>query len=95
METTAGKFEQVNDGLQSMLSKLLNELGALQGSWEGSGARSFENVKVAYEANQKKLGEALRETATAIRTAGKDYTAADEESGSRVNNINTSVNLPL
>jgi len=95
METTAQKFEGVDDSLNSMLSRLLNELEALRTGWQGQAGRSFEQVKQAYEANQRKLSTALRETATAIRSSGTNYTATDEESSSRVGNISTSVNLPL
>lgn len=95
MDSTASKFDQANDSLNSMLSRLLNELEALRTGWQGAGGRSFESVKQAYEANQRKLSAALQETAGAIRTSGSNYTSTDQDSSSRVNNINTSVNLPL
>lgn len=95
MESAATKFEHVNESLQGMLSRLMGELEVLQTAWQGAGGRSFTQVKEAYAANQKKLSEALRETATAIRTSGKNYTAADEHSHSQVSGINTHVNLPL
>jgi ESAT-6 family protein len=95
MESAATKFEHVNESLQGMLSRLMGELEALRTGWQGNAGRSFEQVKQAYETNQKKLSEALRETATAIRTSGKNYTAADEHTSSQVGGINTQVNLPL
>lgn len=95
MESTANKFEGVDEGLNSMLSRLMNELEVLQTSWQGAGGRSFTQVKEAYQANQKKLSMALRETASAIRSSGSNYTATDESSSSRVNSIDTGMNLPL
>jgi len=96
MEATAGKFEGVNDSLQTMLNRLMNELEILQTAFQGAGGKSFEQVKQAWAADQKKLQDALRETAGAIRTAGKQYTASDEESASKIANINTGgINLPL
>jgi WXG100 family type VII secretion target len=95
MESTAGKFEQVHDSLDQMLSRLLNELEVLQSAWQGRAGRSFTQVKDAYQQNQKKLGMALAETATAIRSSGTNYTASDEEASSKVGGINTSMNLPL
>jgi ESAT-6 family protein len=95
MESTAGKFEQVRDGLGSMLSRLMNELEVLQTAWQGQAGRSFTQVKEAYQANQKKLETALGETANAIRTSGRQYTSTDEEASGRVSGINTSVSLPL
>lgn len=78
-----------------MLSRLIRELEGLHSAWQGAGGRSFTQVREAYQANQKKLSNALQETATAIRTSGQQYTATDEQSSSRVNNINTGLNLPL
>src|SRR5215207_10253160 len=95
MESAAGKFERVDDSLQSMLTRLMNELEALQTAWKGAGGSSFTQVKMAYEANQKALSRALRETASAIRSSGSNYTSTDQESSSMVGGINTSVNLPL
>jgi WXG100 family type VII secretion target len=95
MESTAGKFEQVQEGLDSMLSRLLGELEILQTTWVGRAGRSFTQVKEAYQASQKKLSLALSETATAIRSSGSTYTNTDEEASSKVGNINTSVQLPL
>jgi WXG100 family type VII secretion target len=95
MESTAGKFEQVQEGLDSMLTRLLGELEILQTHWQGRAGRSFTQVKEAYQANQRKLSAALGETATAIRNSGTTYTATDDESSSKVSSINTSVSLPL
>lgn len=95
MDTAANKFEQVDSTLQQMLSRLMNELETLRTAWQGASGRSFEQVKQAYEAASKKMSEALRETAGAIRTSGKQYTATDESGASRVSNINTSINLNI
>jgi WXG100 family type VII secretion target len=95
MESAASKFEQVDQSLQGMLTRLMNELETLQTAWKGSGGSSFTNVKMAYQENQKALSRALRETASAIRTSGHQYTATDDEQASMVGGINTSVQLPL
>lgn len=95
MESTAAKFDQSGDSLDSMLTKLLNELEVLQTAWKGRGGSSFTSVRDAYQANQKKLRAALGETATAIRTSGTNYTAVDDESAGKVGGINTTMNLPL
>ena len=95
METTAAKFEGVNDSLQSMLNTLMSELSVLQTAWQGAGGRSFEQVKQAWERDQKAIQQALLETATAIRTSGQQYTASDDEAASRVSASNRGINLPL
>lgn len=95
MESTAGKFEQVQEGLDSMLSRLLGELEILSTHWVGRSGRSFTQVRDAFQANQKKLNAALAETATAIRNSGTTYTSTDDEASSKVSGINTGMNLPL
>lgn len=95
MEATASKFEGVNDSLQSMLNVLMSELSVLQSAWTGAGGRSFEQVKQAWERDQKAIQQNLLETATAIRTSGQQYTASDDEAASRVSASNRGLNLPL
>lgn len=95
MDSTASKFLSTQESLNSMLSRLLNELEILQTHWRGRAGRSFTSVKEAYQANQNKLSAALGETATAIRTSGTTYTSTDDEASTKVGGINTSVSLPL
>lgn len=95
MQQTAAKFEQVDQSLQSMLSSLLAELEVLQTAWRGAGGRSFEQVKQAWSHDQAALQRALRETASAIRTAGQHYETSDDGAASRVASVNRSIQLPL
>jgi len=95
MEQTARKFEQVDESLQSMLTKLMSELEVLQTAWQGAGGRSFAEVKQAWMENQRTIQRALRETASAIRTSGQKYDASDSEAASRVSAVNRSIQLPL
>ncbi|GAA1832416.1 hypothetical protein GCM10009682_58640 [Luedemannella flava] len=83
MEQTAVKFEQVNANLQKMLSRLIGELEMLRSGWQGRGGRSFEQVKVAWTDDQKRIQKALVETADAIRRSGRYYTATDEAAAGR------------
>lgn len=96
METTASKFETTNGELQSMLSTLLGNLEVLQSGWQGAGGRSFEQVKRQWSDDQKKLQDALLQTADAIRTSGQGYASTDSDSSSRMNSVNRGgINLPL
>ena len=95
MAQTAAKFEQVNQSLQQMLSTLMSELEVLQSAWRGAGGRSFEQVKQQWSTDQTALGRALAETASAIRTAGTNYSASDSDAASRVARSNTGMTLPL
>ncbi|MCO1595562.1 WXG100 family type VII secretion target [Micromonospora sp. RHAY321] len=96
MQQTATKFEQVDQSLQSMLTGLLAELEVLQQAWRGAGGRSFEQVKQQWSQDQAALHRALRETAGAIRTAGRQYDVSDDEAASRVAGTNRGgIQLPL
>jgi WXG100 family type VII secretion target len=94
MAQTAGKFQSANDELVGMLKKLGGELDALNGQWVGQGAMAFQQVRSRWEADVQKLSQALSETATAISTAGKQYTASDEQAASSAKNIG-GLSLPL
>lgn len=86
MQGTSRRFEDVNASLDGMLRRLLNELEGLRTQWTGAGGRSFEQVKLAWSADQEKLHRALAETATAVRTAGQQYTATDASAADRFTN---------
>ena len=95
MASTAAKFDQVNDSLQSMLSTLMSELSVLSASWKGMGAAAFEQVKTQYAADLKSLNQALSQTAGSIRQSGVGYDASDTEAASRVARSGGQFNLPL
>ncbi|MFF5296824.1 WXG100 family type VII secretion target [Paractinoplanes globisporus] len=95
MASTATKFDEVNDQLQSMLTTLMNELSTLESTWKGLGAQAFEQVKQQYAADLKSLNQALSETATSIRQSGHGYDATDTEAASKVANSGGSFQLPL
>ena len=95
MRQTAAKFEQADQSLQTMLSGLMAELEVLQQAWRGAGGRSFEQVKRQWAEDQAALQRALRETATAIRTAGRQYDATDTEPPTRVAGTHRGIQLPL
>lgn len=84
MEQTARRFEQVNEELEGVLNRLLQELDLLHGAWRGAGGRSFEEVRQAWAVDQRALHQALAETATAIRTAGQVYASSDADVAGRI-----------
>jgi len=93
MADVAAKFDQVNQSLEGMLGRLMRELDGLQSQWVGRGGRSFDQVRLAWAEGQRKLHTALTETASGIRTAGKVYTATDDEAAARFNQ--PGMTLPL
>ena len=95
MASTAAKFDQVNESLQSMLSTLMSELSVLSSTWKGLGATAFEEVKAQYAADLKSLNQALAETAGSIRQSSVGYDATDTEAASRVSTTGGHFQLPL
>ncbi|GAA5177554.1 hypothetical protein GCM10023322_02500 [Rugosimonospora acidiphila] len=95
MEATAAKFDQVNQSLQGTLRRLLGELEVLRSQWQGAGGASFEQVKLAWAEDQAALQQALGETATAIRTSGRQYTTSDGAAADRLRGSTGGVRLPL
>jgi WXG100 family type VII secretion target len=95
MESTAARFDQVNASLQGTLKKLLGELEVLRTQWRGAGGASFEQVKMAWAEDQEALQRALGETATAIRTSGRQYTTTDSAAADRFSGPRGGIQLPL
>ncbi|GAA0521348.1 hypothetical protein Ade02nite_64490 [Paractinoplanes deccanensis] len=95
MANTAAKFDDVNASLQQMLSTLMSELSVLSSAWKGLGAAAFEQVKVQYAEDLKKLNAALAQTADSIKVSGVGYDTSDTEAQSRVANSGGSFQLPL
>lgn len=95
MEQVAGRFESTNSSLQSMLSSLMGELEVLQAKWVGAGGLSFTQVKLAWEEDARKINSALLETATAVRTSGRNYAVTDDQAQQRVSATNRGISLPL
>ena len=95
MQQTAARFEQVDQSLHNMLTSLLAELAVLQTAWRGAGGRSFEQVKQQWSQDQAAMQRALRETAGAIRTAGRQYEASDSDAAGRIATTNRGIQLPL
>ena len=92
MAQVAARFDDVQASLRSTLTNLLREVESVRADWQGSGGDSFQQVTAAWGNDQQRLLTALAETATAIRTAGRVYTAADDSAAQR---MSSSISLPL
>lgn len=96
MRSTAATFDSVNQGLESMLRRLMDELDVLRTRWQGAGGRSFEQVRQRWAVDQRALNRALAETAEAIRTAGQRYDASDVVAAGRLGDAgHRGLSLPL
>lgn len=95
MDRTAAKVEQVNHALDAMLRRLMGELDVLKSQWQGAGGRTFDETRREWADRQARMHRALAETATAIRTAGRQYTATDADAAARVGRARGGITLPL
>lgn len=96
MASTADKFDAVNASLQSMLRRLETELDALRTQWQGAGGRSFEQVRLAWGAEQARLHQALAETSIAMRSAAGHYATTDAAASTRLAPVaKAAISLPL
>jgi WXG100 family type VII secretion target len=93
MERIATRFDDAHQSLRSTLTQLMREVEAVRQSWQGRGGTSFGHVSTAWAEDQRRLLQALAETATAIRTSGRVYTATDDVAAERMRV--GPVNLPL
>jgi WXG100 family type VII secretion target len=96
LERTAARFDGVNQALEAMLGRLMVELDALEQHWRGIGGRTFHQVRREWAADQARLHRALAETATAIRSSGRDYSSSDAEAANRARSARRGgLTLPL
>jgi WXG100 family type VII secretion target len=93
MAQVAAKFDDVHRSLKTTLSTLMREVESVQPDFQGRGGTSFQQVSYAWAQDQERLLGALAETANAIRTAGRVYTATDDTAADRMHVPTTT--LPL
>jgi len=84
MAQVSSKFEDAGVSLNNILNALMVEVDSVKKDWVGRGGTSFQQVTQVWGDDQRRLLDALSETATAIRTAGRSYTATDDAAADRM-----------
>ena len=84
MAQVSAKFEDTGASLSRSLTALLAEVDSVRSYWVGRGGASFQQVAAAWGDDQRRLLDALTETATAIHTAGRSYAATDDAAADRM-----------
>lgn len=79
MSKTAQDVDSAADRLTSMFNKLMDELTPLQTAWVGAGGSSFQQVRDRFDGDVANLNVALRSIASAVASAGHDYSLSDDE----------------
>jgi WXG100 family type VII secretion target len=84
MAQVSSKFEEAATTLGRILNALMVEVDSVKSDWVGRGGASFQQVTTAWGEDQRRLLQALSETATAISTAGRSYVATDDAAADRM-----------
>jgi len=78
MRTSAQHVFEVNEQVQTELSQLGSAIDALMSQWSGDAAASFGNVRVRWDAEARKLNDALRDIGDTLMAGHADYSARQE-----------------
>lgn len=78
MATTAARVDDVNAEVQARLARLQSSVEAVQASWRGQAAGSFQALMARWNSDARILSQALGEIAAQLRAAGRGYAAQDD-----------------
>jgi WXG100 family type VII secretion target len=84
MAAVAKKFEDNAGTMSGLLNDLMMKLEITKDAWQGRSGRSFDEVKLTFERNQKALLSALTETSAAIKKASTTLGSSDEDAASSI-----------
>jgi WXG100 family type VII secretion target len=82
---TSKMFIDVHDQLLEKLTNLMNDVVSTSSAWQGRGGTSFQVVTDEWSTDQKRMLQALKETADAMLTSGRTYAASDDSATTRMN----------
>jgi len=64
--------------LQAEVASLSGQLGALQGSWQGSAATAFQGLVGEWTATQQRIEQTLAAITEALGSAGQHYAEIEQ-----------------
>lgn len=85
MQRAAKKADDAGGQISGNMARLMRELEALHGGFQGEAARMFEQAKANMHRNLVEITDALNDMGEGIQTAGRDFDANDQESAQEVN----------
>ncbi|MGA8112386.1 MAG: WXG100 family type VII secretion target [Actinocatenispora sp.] len=85
MQAAATKADDSGGQISGSMARLMRELEALPGGFQGEAAQMFQQAKNEMHRNLVEITDALNDMAEGIRTAGRDFDASDQESAQEVN----------
>ncbi|MGI8817158.1 MAG: WXG100 family type VII secretion target [Pseudonocardia sp.] len=79
MQRAAQQVAAVNERVQADLSALRNQLAPLAGAWRGEASRAFQGLMARWDADARKLNDALRDIGESIQGSGQSYARQEEQ----------------
>jgi WXG100 family type VII secretion target len=77
----------VNDQIQGQLGALRAQLAPLAGAWRGDASTAFQGLMARWDADARRLNDALRGIGESIRGSGQSYAAQEEQNASSLSGI--------
>jgi WXG100 family type VII secretion target len=93
MQQAAGKVDDVNNQVRSLLSSLQGQVEAVQAAWQGQAAATFQQIMVRYNEDATKLSQALEGISEQIRGSGTGYATSDQSGQDAVRTAGNSLNI--
>jgi WXG100 family type VII secretion target len=87
MQQAAQHVRDVNADIQNDLNKLAGQLDPLSSTWKGGAAVAFHKLRVRWDADARKLNDALTHIANAIDATKGTYQARDVQSSDTLSAI--------
>ncbi|ODV07633.1 MAG: hypothetical protein ABT15_05930 [Pseudonocardia sp. SCN 73-27] len=82
---------EVNDQVQADLSALRNGLMPLAGAWRGEASAAFTGLMARWDADARKLGEALHAIGTAVHGSAAAYQRQEDEQAAGLSAIRSAL----
>ncbi|AHI01538.1 hypothetical protein GCM10010174_08590 [Kutzneria viridogrisea] len=87
MANLAKDIENVEQEVSASVSKLASDVAPLQSSWKGQAATAFHSLMERFDADAKKLNQALSDIANQMKTNSAGYAAQEEEQSHSLSNV--------
>ena len=81
----------VNDEVQADLSALRSGLTPLGGAWRGEASTAFAGLMARWDADARRLAEALRAIGAAVQGSAAEYQRQEEEQAAGLSSIRSAL----
>jgi len=82
-----------NSSVQGQLSQVRSVIDGVRGGWEGAAQAAFTNLMQTWDADAKKLNDALLGISDTLAASGRSFDAAQQEHVANITQVSGSLNL--